>query len=92
MLDLCAQAGIPLLITQSLRTWEEQDALYAKGRTVAPIGAKYIVTSDKGGQSWHNFGLAFDIVVLDSMGTADWDTSHPGWAKAAEVGKSVGLE
>jgi peptidoglycan L-alanyl-D-glutamate endopeptidase CwlK len=91
MLDLCAQAGVTLLVTQGLRTWEEQDALHAKGRTVAPIGKKYVVTNAKGGQSYHNFGLAFDIVVLDSVGKANWDATHPGWKTAATIGKSLGL-
>jgi LysM repeat protein len=92
MVDLAAQLGLGLLVTQGLRTWEEQDQLYAKGRTKAPIGRQFIVTNARGGQSWHNFGLAFDIVVLDALGKTDWDTSHPGWARAAELGKSVGLE
>jgi LysM repeat protein len=92
MVDLCAQAGLAILVTQGLRTFAEQDALYAVGRTKAPIGKQYIVTNARGGQSWHNFGLAFDIVVLDSVGKFDWDASHPGWRKAAELGKSVGLE
>jgi D-alanyl-D-alanine carboxypeptidase-like protein/LysM domain-containing protein len=92
MIDICAHQGLTILVTQGLRTWAEQDALYAKGRTTKPIGPQYIVTKAKGGQSWHNFGLAFDIAVLDAMGKADWDTSHPGWSIAARVGKSVGLE
>jgi peptidoglycan L-alanyl-D-glutamate endopeptidase CwlK len=66
--------------------------LYAKGRTVPPVGRKHRVTMAKGGQSYHNFGLAFDIVVLDAVGKADWDASHPGWAHAGALGKSVGLE
>jgi len=59
-----------------LRTFAEQDALYAKGRTVA--GGK--VTNAKGGQSYHNYGLAVDIVLLvdkdgnGSYETASWDT------------------
>ncbi len=92
MLELCAHAGLAVLVTQGLRTWQEQDALYAKGRTVPPLGKANIVTNAKGGQSYHNFGLAFDIVVLDAVGKADWDTDHPGWAAAAKIGKSVGLE
>lgn len=92
MVDLCAHAGLAVLVTQGLRTWQEQDQLYAKGRTVPPIGKAFVVTNAKGGQSYHNFGLAFDIVVLDSVGKADWDTSHPGWSVAANIGKSVGLE
>ncbi len=90
MLELCAYENIVVLITQGLRTWEEQDALYAQGRTTGTKGK--IVTKAKGGSSFHNFGLAFDIVVLDSMGKADWDASHPSWKRAAEIGKSVGLE
>jgi len=92
MLALCAERGVSLLVTQGLRTWEEQDALFAKGRTVPPIGKKHIVTNAEGGKSWHNFGLAFDIVVLDAVGKADWDTAHAGWTEAATIGKSIGLE
>jgi len=89
---LCAQRGLSVMVTQGLRSWEDQDALYAKGRTLPPIGRKHRVTMAKGGRSYHNFGLAFDIVVLDAVGKADWDVSHPGWAHAGALGKSVGLE
>ncbi len=83
MIDLASHEGLGLLVTQGLRTWAEQDALYAKGRTIPPIGKLFVVTKARGGQSWHNFGLAFDIVVLDALGKNDWDISHPGWATAA---------
>ena len=59
----------------TLRTFAEQDALYAQGRTKP--GA--VVTKAKGGQSYHNYGLAVDIVLLidtDGNGTfetASWD-------------------
>lgn len=92
MINLCAHNGIAVLITQGLRTWKMQDKLYAKGRTEAPIGRRHIVSQAKGGQSFHNFGLAFDIVVLDDVGRADWDTNNPAWKQAGEIGKSVGLE
>lgn len=61
----------------TLRTFAEQDALYAQGRTTPGK----IVTNAKGGQSFHNYGLAVDIVlVVDKDGngsfeTASWDTS-----------------
>jgi peptidoglycan L-alanyl-D-glutamate endopeptidase CwlK len=42
------------------RTWKEQDALYAQGRTKP--GKK--VTNAKGGQSNHNFGIAGDIGIF----------------------------
>jgi hypothetical protein len=92
MVHLCSQSGVEVVITQGLRSWQEQDQLYAKGRTILPLGSEHFVTMAKGGQSYHNFGLAFDIVVLDAIGKADWDVSHSGWATAAEIGKSLGLE
>ena len=60
----------------TLRTFAEQDALFAQGRTKPGK----IVTKAKGGQSYHNYGLAIDIVLLvdkDGNGTfeaASWDT------------------
>ncbi|WP_018676108.1 M15 family metallopeptidase [Riemerella columbina] len=62
--------------THTLRTFAEQDALYAIGRTKK--GSR--VTNARGGQSYHNYGLAVDIVLLidkDNNGThetAVWDT------------------
>lgn len=59
----------------TLRTFAEQDALYAQGRSKP--GA--IVTKARGGQSYHNYGLAIDIVlILDkdlngTFETASWD-------------------
>jgi len=52
--------GVRLRFAQTLRTFEEQDELYAQGRTKAGP----IVTNAKGGQSYHNYGLAFDIVLM----------------------------
>jgi peptidoglycan L-alanyl-D-glutamate endopeptidase CwlK len=58
------------------RTFKEQAALYAQGRT-AP---GKIVTNAPAGLSIHNYSLAFDIVLLidkDGNGTyetASWDT------------------
>lgn len=67
---------IAIRIVQGLRTFPEQDALYAQGRT-AP---GKIVTNSKGGQSYHNYGLAIDFAILydkDENGnfeTLSWDT------------------
>lgn len=58
-------------ITQGLRTFKEQDELYAQGRTKA--GKK--VTNAKGGQSIHNYGLAVDICLIIDGKAASWDTA-----------------
>ena len=52
--------GVRLRFSHTLRTVEEQNALYNQGRTTS--GKK--VTNAKGGQSIHNYGLAFDICIL----------------------------
>jgi peptidoglycan L-alanyl-D-glutamate endopeptidase CwlK len=92
LLDACATNGVFLLVTSGLRTWADQDALYARGRTAPPQGESFIVTNAQGGQSYHNFGLAFDVVVLNAARKQDWDDDDPGWAAAGAAGKALGLE
>lgn len=70
--------GVRLRFTHTLRTIEEQNFLFSQGRTRSGS----IVTNAKGGQSIHNYGLAFDIVILldeDKNGTfekAVWNGKH----------------
>lgn len=70
-IEECEQVfDITIRIVQGLRTFAEEDALYAKGRTVKgdnagpdhPMGD--VVTNSRGGQSYHNYGLAVDIVPI----------------------------
>jgi peptidoglycan L-alanyl-D-glutamate endopeptidase CwlK len=83
------------------RTFAEQDALYAQGRTKK--GTK--VTNARGGQSYHNYGLAIDIVLLvdaDKNGTfetASWDTksdfdgdNKADWQEVVAIFKRYGYE
>lgn len=59
--------GVRLRLAYTTRTFEEQDALYAQGRTKLfdPSGKRLgIVTKAKAGESIHNYHLAFDIVLL----------------------------
>ena len=67
-----------------LRTEEEQQKLYAKGRTVPnPDG---IVTNAKSAyDSWHGFGLAFDWVFKDPKGNWTWN-GMPGVFKNEMTG------
>lgn len=57
-------------ITEGLRTIEEQNLLYAKGRTLP--GKK--VTNAKGASSIHNYGFAVDICLIIDEKEASWDT------------------
>lgn len=91
--------GVRLRFSHTLRSFEEQDKLYALGRSTP--GKK--VTNARGGQSYHNYGLAFDIVLLvdkDNNGTfetASWDTKadfdndlQADWMEVTNYFKSIG--
>jgi len=69
--DLALTGRAKIRITQSLRTFQEQEQLYAIGRTKS--GKK--VTNAKPGQSIHNYGLAVDICLMIDGKTASWDTT-----------------
>lgn len=88
LIDLCAKAGIRIIITATLRDHEYQNMLYAKGRT-AP-GKK--VTNARGGDSMHNYGLAFDVVPLDAKGNPIWGTTGDDlkiWKEIGSIGRDV---
>lgn len=96
LIDRCYMRGVPIVITQGLRTIAEQDALYAQGRTKP--GA--IVTKAKGGYSFHNFGVAIDFALLMPDGKAvSWDMKRDGdrdgkadWYEVVEEAKALGFE
>jgi hypothetical protein len=52
-----AANGITIKVISGLRTYDEQNALYAQGRDKPDR----IVTNARGGYSNHNFGVAFDV-------------------------------
>lgn len=93
--------GVRLRLAYTLRTNKEQDDLYAIGRTTKGS----IVTNAKGGESIHNYGLAFDIVLLIDKNLdgvfeeASWDTvkdfdkdGTSDWMEVVKYLKSKGWE
>ncbi|MCE3202505.1 M15 family metallopeptidase [Paenibacillus sonchi] len=96
LIQRCYARGIPIVITQGLRTIAEQNALYAQGRTMkGPI-----VTNARGGSSFHNYGLAMDFALLQPDGqNISWDMSRDGdedkladWQEVVQEAKKLGLE
>lgn len=63
LLKKCNEEGIYLIITEGFRTVEQQNALYAKGRTTAGKIVTWAVGSQY--QSQHQWGIAFDIAIND---------------------------
>ena len=78
------QLDIDIIVISGLRTFKEQDKLYAQGRYA--LGKR--VTNAKAGESWHNYGLAFDVVPVIS-GKAIWDTDR--WSDIGAIGAQLGL-
>jgi D-alanyl-D-alanine carboxypeptidase-like protein len=79
-----AKEGIVFKVTQTLVTAAEQDSLYARGRT-AP-GPR--VTNARGGNSAHNYGLAFDVVIMKD-GKPVWETA--AYDRLGAIGRGLGL-
>lgn len=92
----CLKQGIKIKIGECVRTVAEQDALYAKGRTVAGS----IVTNAKGStySSMHQWGVAFDFYLgmdVDKDGKTSDDAFNNAtglFNKVGAIGKELGLE
>lgn len=102
---LKAEAGFPpnmaIRVVQGLRTIDEQNAIYAQGRTTPGK----IVTNAKGGKSYHNYGLAIDFALIfdkdgnGSFETLSWDTSSDAdhdktkdWQEVVKVFEAAGWQ
>ncbi|URZ01358.1 peptidoglycan-binding protein [Clostridium felsineum] len=85
-LNLCTKNGLNVIIITAFRSWDEQDILYAQGRT-APGN---IVTDAQGGDSYHNWGLAFDSAPFEN-GRVAWDDSA-AFNEMGILGQQIGLE
>lgn len=78
----CMREGFRIIISRGFRSPEEQEALYELGRTKPGS----IVTHAKGGSSYHNYGVAFDIrpIVPDGV-------KEEYYRRAGPLGEKLGL-
>lgn len=84
LLERCHMGGLPLYVFEGRRSFKRQAFLYDKGRKYK---GDAIVTNAGDGLSFHNYGLAVDLVF-------DADTAKPGiqWTWSGEyerLGKIV---
>jgi peptidoglycan LD-endopeptidase CwlK len=93
-LAACKQQEIDAIIDFTWRSPDEQDALYAQGRTTPGK----IVTNARGGQSAHNVtaggkpaACAFDFAIQNPDGTLNWDVNSMTFKAAVAIGKGLGL-
>lgn len=89
-----AKLGISILITDDFRSNQEQDSLYAQGRT----SDGSIVTHARGGESYHNYGLAIDFALKTKQDEVVWDMEYDGnsngqadWMEVVEIAKRLGF-
>lgn len=80
-----ASIGVTIKVISGLRTYAEQNALYAQGRTKPGS----IVTNARGGYSNHNFGIAFDIGVFDG---SKYIPESSRYKAVGALGVELGLE
>lgn len=89
--------GVHPYIDQTYRTFEESDRLYNQphdGKDNDGDGrideADEKVSNAKGGQSWHNYGLALDF-HLQINGKDIWDENNPNWKVVVNIFKQHGF-
>lgn len=89
-----ARRGIDVVITHGYRSIEEQDALFDQGRS----GTGNIVTNARGGESYHNYGLAIDFALRTPQGEIVWDmerddngNGEPDWMEVVALAKDLGF-
>ena len=100
-LDHAVKDGHRIMVVQTLRTREEQEALYGQGRQstvlvnrlrkiagLPPIRQEdnKVVTNAKPGSSWHEYGCAIDVCYLDGRARAVWDGPACKWETLGALG------
>jgi peptidoglycan LD-endopeptidase CwlK len=95
LIQQAAEKGIVIIITDDFRSAADQDRLYEQGRTVEGN----IVTHARGGESFHNFGLAIDFAIKTPTENVIWDmqfdgnqNGKPDWDEVVEMAKALGFE
>lgn len=92
LIEKAASQGIVIKVISGMRSFAEQDALYAQGRTKPGK----IVTKARGGFSNHNFGVAFDIGVFkggsDPEKAKTFVSESPLYKVIGALGTDLGLE
>lgn len=85
-IEACGKEGIKVIITSTYRDNESQNALYAQGRTKPGE----VVTRAKGGQSFHNYRVAFDFAPVVNN-KIDWENLTL-FKKCGTIAENLGLE
>ncbi|WP_249436113.1 M15 family metallopeptidase [Paenibacillus sp. Marseille-Q4541] len=95
LVERARKKGIRIIITEGYRSKARQDELFQQGRSTDGK----IVTSARGGESYHNYGLAIDFAIRVSDDKVVWDMEYDGnengnsdWMEIVEIAKELGFE
>ncbi len=95
LIEEAAAINIDVFITEGNRSIERQNQLYEQGRSKEGN----IVTHARGGESYHNYGLAIDYALRNEAGEIIWDIHYdgnhngqPDWFEVADIAKDLGFE
>jgi len=86
-IKVCEEEGFDILITSTYRSPESQNELFAQGRT----RPGRVVTWARGGESLHNYRLAFDFAPINKHGKIDWGDID-SFRICGEIGERAGLQ
>lgn len=98
-LEACEAMNLPVRVTQAYRDPNVQRALWFKGRDAMGniVEPAKIVTHAKPGWSWHEYGLAYDVVLIKPSGEITWDDIDinadgvKDWLQVGIAGEKLGL-
>ncbi len=82
-LQACRDEGLPVKITSTRRSEEEQARLYAQGRTEPGPVVTWTLNSK------HVSGEAFDCTIV---GAPEYDDAPEAWDLLGELGEDLGLD
>jgi peptidoglycan L-alanyl-D-glutamate endopeptidase CwlK len=92
LLTTAVEAGFRIRLISGTRSYAEQDRLHAQGR-YGNAGPR--VSNARGGQSNHNFGIAWDIGLFDGTGqylNGDTAAELAEYRRLGELTRPLGLE
>lgn len=79
----CKKRGFVIRVVRGRRSVAQQEKYYAQGRTKPGL----VITSARGGYSFHNYGVAFDIRPVEK----DEKKKKALYREAGRMGKKLGL-
>lgn len=89
-----AESGDTLIVVQGVRDWHDQEKLWMQGRNGSwqVVDQSKVVTNAPPGYSWHEFGLAVDLVPKSLIGIRGWQPESPLWRIIQDLATRRGLD